>query len=90
MRLLAELVGLALVDKIAVQQDTHKHRPFVRIVAGAIRRCSILFWPTITFIEARSLVVSLLLVRSYGYRLVRLPAAQAGSDQPLRQEFLNV
>ena len=37
------------------------------------------FWTTITSVEALSLVASLLVVRSCGYRLVRLPAANSGN-----------
>jgi hypothetical protein len=37
------------------------------------------FWTTITSVEALSLVASLLVVRSCGYRLLRLPAANSGN-----------
>jgi hypothetical protein len=40
---------------------------------GWLFRDEVVFWMTATATEALSVVVSLLLVRSWGYRLVRLP-----------------
>jgi hypothetical protein len=39
-------------------------------------------WMTATATEAMAVVVSLLVVRSCGYRLVRLPARHGGTEQP--------